>query len=422
MATSYRSSAAVLVAVRRALARLFLLGGRGQPLAPVKSASSRRLVAYFGQDCTDSAVIRRISALQATGLEVVGFTFRRQKFNSDFVPTWDNVALGETRDRHYLGRLLKLARAAWLIARHRRCLAGATLIYARNIDMALCALLAKLLSGSPAPLVYEVLDIQRAFLGDRPFAKILRWVERCVLRCTRLLVVSSPGFMRNYFLPVQKYRGGWFLLENKILGTQLRAAGSTLGQTSARPAEHHNGRWVIGWFGTLRCVRSLDILCRLADRCPDKVLIYLRGFPTETSLESFLGVVQQRPNMIYDGEYFSPHDLPDLHKRIDFGWCFDFLDPGANSDWLLPNRFYDCGYFNVPALAPTGTWTGQCISTLGMGWTFKSPFADEIARFLDTVTPQEVAARRANMAQLPRSLFCEEDDTLRLAKQLKIHR
>lgn len=425
MVATFEMLAAMFITARRTgvdvTKGVLRLAGWGWPGMPIEPAPSR-LVAYFGQDCTDTAVIRRISAFQAAGLDVVGFTFRRQKFNRDFVPTWENVALGETRDRHYLGRLLKIVRALVQVARHRRHIAEASFIYARNIDMAVCALVGKLLSRSRAPLVYEVLDIQRAFFGDRPFARLLRWVERRVLRRTRLLVVSSPGFIRNYFLPLQSYQGRWFLLENKILGAQLRACSPGPKKATARVAELRNGRWVIGWFGTLRCVRSLEILCQIADKCPDKVLVYLRGFPTETGLEPFLKVINQRPNMVYDGEFFSPRDLPDMHGAIDFGWCFDFLDTGTNSNWLLPNRFYDCGYFNVPTLAPTDTWTGQCIATLGMGWTFKPPFAEDICRFLTTVTAQEVAALRANMAQLPRSLFCEEDDTLRLVNLLKIHR
>ncbi len=372
------------------------------------------VVGYFGQDCTDSAVIRRIAAFQAAGAQVLGFTFRREKFNRSYRPAWDNLPLGVTCDRNYRGRLGKLIRAAWVLLANRRRLAGISMFYARNIDMALLAWFARLVSRSAAPLVYEVLDVQRAFLGPSPSARLLRWVERRVLARCRLLVVSSPGFVCHYFQPAQRYRGDWFLLENKILGPQLRAMQVPQADVLARVAALRGGRWVIGWFGTLRCVESLRMLAAIAEALPDKVLIYLRGFPTETGLEPFLAVVGRYPNMVYEGEFFSPRDLPTLYSAVDFAWGFDFLDAGGNSDWLLPNRLYDAGYFSVPVLAAARTQTGAHVTNLGLGWTFEAPHAPAVAEFLRRVTAEEVAACRDRIATLPRSLFCEEDDTRRL--------
>ena len=176
---------------------------------------------------------------------------------------------------------------------------------------------------------------------------------------------------------------------------------------------------MIGWFGTLRCVRSLQLLAEIAAALPDQVRVELRGLPTETGLEPFLRVVRRHPNMSYGGEYVSPRDLAELYGGIDFGWCFDFLDEGANSDWLLPNRYYDCGCFQVPALAAARTQTGRRVAELGSGWTFRPPFATTIVEFLRHVTPEEVAAKRAAIAALPRSLFVEVDDSKRLIQAIR---
>jgi succinoglycan biosynthesis protein ExoL len=71
-------------------------------------ARPRPRVAFFGHDCTESTVIKRARAFRSAGLEVMGFTFRRRKFNRDYVPEWQDVSLGETVDRHYGLRLLRL--------------------------------------------------------------------------------------------------------------------------------------------------------------------------------------------------------------------------------------------------------------------------------------------------------------------------
>src|SRR3546814_8211050 len=81
--------------------------------------------------------------------------------------------------------------------------------------MCALALAGKRLSGARAPLIYEVLDVQRVFLGSGPVSRLFRWAERQLLKRSDLLVVSSPGFDRHYFRSVQGYRGRLFLLENR---------------------------------------------------------------------------------------------------------------------------------------------------------------------------------------------------------------
>src|SRR3546814_8999676 len=77
--------------------------------------------------------------------------------------------------------------------------------------------------------------------------------------------------------------------------------------------------------------------------------------------------------MIYGGEYRNPDDLPEIYGRVHLTWAFDFLDEGSNSDWLLPNRLYEGGYFGSVALASSHTETGKKVRELGLGYTFEPP-------------------------------------------------
>src|SRR5262249_5485700 len=144
------------------------------------------------------------------------FTFRRLRNKRTRTPFWTNVDLGVTEDRNYLKRLPKLVSGLFKTLAHREQLKQAQVFYARNIDMLILASFARMLTRSPAPLVYEVLDIQRIFLGEGRRNKAVRWMERSLLRHAQLLVVSSPDFMSRYFVPTQGYDGAWHLLENKV--------------------------------------------------------------------------------------------------------------------------------------------------------------------------------------------------------------
>ncbi len=382
----------------------------GRDLGSIEPGCTVAKVVYFGLDSQNFNTIARISALQDAGLEVLGMTFRRRSFNQGFAPTWENVALGETRIGSYLSRAWVMVKALGPIWANREKMSGASLFFARNLDMAALALASRFLSGSQAPFVYEVRDIRSAVLGNGLRARAFRWLERRVLARTKMLEVSSPGFIENYFVPLQGYRGQWFLSENKLHGPQLRkVAGKPSGDAKAKVDAIRRGRRVIGVFGAFRCVRSLEMLGDLSDRLP--VLVYLRGYPTGLGIEAFRNLLGRHPNMVYDGEFSSPRDLGEIYGAVDMAWGFDFSSAGANSAWLLPNRLYDSGYYGVPLLVASGTQTARKVGELDMGWTFDEPVAEGLERFLREVTPEEIALKKGHVASLPRDLFCEEDDT-----------
>src|SRR5690606_41954228 len=95
-----------------------------------------------------------------------------------------------------------------------------------------------------------------------------------------LVVVSSPAFVREYFDKCQPGRVRAMLVENRL------PWGFDYG---ARPvsAAARTGPIRIGWFGNLRCKRSLSLLLALARRFPDRVIISLRGAPARTELGDF---------------------------------------------------------------------------------------------------------------------------------------
>jgi succinoglycan biosynthesis protein ExoL len=381
-------------------------GGRGTPS-----------VAFFGHDSTELTVIKRARAFRAAGLEVRGFTFRRDKLNRDYRPEWDDVELGTTVDRHYGRRLLKLIQALPTLIRTRPRLRGCDLIYARNIDMAGLALFARWLSGSRAPFVYEILDVQRVFTARGPVGRVFRTLERAVLARTDLLTVSSPAFVDAYFAPVQGYAGPWFLLENKIFGLAPEVVRQRPDpQRPGGPPRPPEGPWVIAWLGNLRCPRSPALLREVAEALGPKVRIHIHGYPTETGLERFLEMIDGLDNVAYRGEYRSPEDLAEIYGAAHFAWAFDYLDAGTNSDWLLPNRLYEAGFFGVPALADLATETGRRVAKQDLGWAVEAPVGSGVAMLLRTLDGATYDRRRRALLALPASTFHDEGDTAAMVR------
>lgn len=370
----------------------------------------------FAPNAAEPRIQRRVRSFELIGLRALGVCFRRERFNRDFRPEWPNVDLGVVRDRHYVRRIGRLATAFRTLHGQRDALREARVFYAIGLDMGLLALAARRLSGSEAVILYETADVLPIFLRSGPAGRTARTLERHLLRRVDTLVVTSPAFVREYFAPVQGYRGPVFLLENKPSASALARA--VRGIEAGPPAP--GGRWRVGWFGALRCERSFELILRLADALPDRVEFHLAGRPTRIPERHFSRGVEARPNVNFHGEYEAPDDLERLYRSVDLTWGFEFADAAHNSRWLLPNRLYEGGAFAVPLLAYEEHEVGRVVADEGIGWTFGEPLFDELAAFLGSLTTEAYRTRRAGFERLPSERFTTDRDWERLCAQVGI--
>ncbi len=360
-------------------------------------------IAFFGHDAADAAVRRRVRGFLDDGLRVTGFMMRRRDPGT---LDWDNVDLGETRDGAFLQRIHQVFTGARLAAEAREKLAAADVIYARNLDMLACAFLAKRHARLGTPVIYESLDIHRLLTRSDALGAAIRWLERALLKRSAGLVVSSPGFIRNHF--ERRYPGDYraFLVENRL------APGANYGDRACerKSAANDDTRPLrLGWVGNLRCKRSLDLLCQLADQFPDRLEIRLHGQPARTELSEFEPIINARANMTYFGRYRSPEDLAGIYYALDIVWAGDFMEAGYNSVWLLPNRIYEGGYYCTPSIAPSGTETAAWLERHACGFILGEPLDQSlpelVARLINDRSP--ITLRAVALSRLPQDTFVQ---------------
>ena len=150
-----------------------------------------RMVVYLAYDSTDSSVIKRAAMFRDADLLVQGLMFRRERVNLESAPEWNNISLGTIRDRAFVQRLAYLGRAVLRIWKHRRKMRNASLIYSRNLDMAILGLFLRFILPGRAKFVYEVLDVHSALVGDGAANRILRYLERQI----KAIFVSGGEFV-----------------------------------------------------------------------------------------------------------------------------------------------------------------------------------------------------------------------------------
>ncbi|MET0337008.1 MAG: glycosyltransferase [Caulobacter sp.] len=369
-------------------------------------------IAYFVHNLKDPAVRRRLWLLRLGGAEVSLLGFRRSAEPVAAAPGEQVVNLGRTHDAAMGQRAMAVAKAVALTPRLRAAVAGRDVIMARNMETLAVAVAARALHAPRAKLIYECLDVHRSLLGEGIKSKAMRWMERRLMAACDQVVVSSPAFVEHYFEPRQRLSRPWLLIENKLVHNRNldEAAAFADGPPPGPP-------WTIGWFGVIRCAKSLTMLREITAALPGQVKVVIRGQVARHEFDDFDGQIAATPGMTYLGPY-DPSEVSRCYGEVHFSWTIDYFEEGLNSAWLLPNRLYEGGRNGVPALALAGVETGRWVSDRNAGLVLGDPVAEVTAR-LGTMTPAQYAALRGGVEALAPSTFTyDSKDSARLVAAL----
>lgn len=339
-------------------------------------------ILYLAHDLADPAIRRRVLMLKKGGATVTVAGFQRAENLLTDDPEVRSVVLGKTADARFMQRIGAVTVATFSLKQKLGGISKPDIIVARNVEMLALAARASRLFGADLPVVYECLDIHRLLLDEGLKGKLLRGVEGYFGAKAQLLITSSPAFLENYFKTRSSLNLPALLLENKVLDLSDRR----LSVPRFRPPM--SGRpWRIGWFGAIRCRKSLSILTDFAYRMDGRVEIVLRGRPAHSEFTDFDRRVQALPFVEFHGAYRNPEDLASIYSDVQFVWAIDFFEEGLNSNWLLPNRLYEGSFHGAVPIALKSTETGRFLDSRGLGLTLNEARPDELARLFEEMTP-----------------------------------
>lgn len=359
-------------------------------------------LAYFVHDLSDPAVRRRVRMLRTGGADNVALLgFRRSAEPVRAVEGVPAVDLGRTEDARLGKRIGSVLRAAVALPRFRDAVEGSTVLMARNLETLALASAARRRYATDAALVYECLDIHRLMLSSGVLGAALRSFERRLVRSCDLLTVSSPAYATEYFAKTHRAAPPAYLLENKVLFSEIDGRDPTPLGPGRAPAAPPAPPWRIGWFGSMRCRRSLHILAALALRFPGRIEVAIRGRPALNAIPDFHEVVARTPGLVFGGAYDRSTDLAAMYADVHFTWALDFYEAGGNGDWALANRLYEGGLHRSVPIGQRSVAMGRWFADRGIGVLLDEPVGEALERYFAALDGGRYAEAKAAAARLP---------------------
>jgi succinoglycan biosynthesis protein ExoL len=334
-----------------------------------------------------------VDMLRLGGAEVTLLGFHRKE-KVDPTIADKVIGLGQTHDGNFPQRIASVLQALARLGRHAAAIRGGDVVLARNLEMLALGAAARRRFLPDKPLVYECLDIHRFMTSPGPVGRLLRLLEGSLLKGCQALVTSSPGFLREYFARSYPSLPRTMVVENKVFPV-LTEGRPDKGTLPPGPP------WRIGWFGVVRCRRSLEILAEVARRAPGLIEVIVAGRPAKAVFGDIDAAFSGIPGIRYIGGFADEAELARLFASVHFAWAMDFYEAGANSDWLLPNRLYRAAFYGAVPLGLSTVETGRWLAGHGAGLLLDRAEPEALIASLQAMTPERFVGLQRNLDHIP---------------------
>lgn len=308
----------------------------------------------------DSHYRKRVEEFVKHGCNVQVFGFLREGQALTEYPCDVNV-LGTIKERNYKDRLMLFYKQMRSIAPKCRN----TICFYSSLDIALFAKL-----SIHTPYIYEVCDLTELVISNKIIRNLLAFLNKRCINKSLLTIVTSQGFI-DYFKGINKNKV--ILIPNKV-SPDCPHYVSEKKATVQKPMR-------IGFVGVIRFESTYHFIKACQNRKDIEVHmfgIYSDGDQWSSRIKE---LVDTSTNMEYHGRFKNPTDLPKIYNQIDMVLCAYTPSPGVN--YAEPNKLYEALYFRKPIIVSDGTFLGEKVKTMGIGYAVDSMCEDSVGNFID---------------------------------------
>lgn len=336
------------------------------------------------------------------------FSFEREYFSSNSDKNY--ISLGYVKHGRYFKRIPIILKAFNVLINHIKFFRKVKFVYVFGFDCAFLAILMKKICLLDYKIIYEIADIRRIVMENTLKGKMVRYLEKLIIKNSQLVVTTSQAFVDNYINKKLKLTDfNYFVLENKLDDSLKEYNICKANWTGDSPLK-------IGCFGLMRYERSIQLLIDIAKKHPDKFVIIFRGYVIgeNNNIKKILEEASLMPNVYWLGEYKSPCDLPNIYSEVDVSWVvYDWKASCEmhNIKWALANKLYESIYFSCPIIVRKDTEMEKRVINLGVGWGVDLEKPDRVEEFLLGLSPSLIfnAVEKCKKIKNRKDFFVIED-------------
>lgn len=321
-----------------------------------------------------------------------------------------DVALGKVTHGRYFMRIPAYVLAAIKLIRILRSYDNA-IVY--TLDNFYLLKISEILSFRKVYTVLFILDIRDVLLKRGKIGGLYRQLFKQALRASDVVAVSSKNFIEDFArIYLKENVPNWIEIENKISPKIV-----------SKPSIYSRGLVkepiTIGYFGIIRCSRSIEVLYALMRSAPDKFRLILYGslLGVESSVQGLLAL----PNTEFRGAYHGVNDLERVYQSCDMVWaCYPFSSQkSGNFLWARTNRYYESFYFRKPMVVSRDTQDALNVYRFGIGIELDLRDVDNAVRSLLAIDAALVNSWISAYEKLPREMVIYNDEFKRLEDMIK---
>ena len=320
----------------------------------------------------------------------------------------DFISLGKINHREFLKRFYLYIKAIFLIKKSKsKTLENDVFFYGFDF-LSILVFSRKFIKSK---LIFEIPDIREIYFINNLVSKLFIKILKLSIERLSIVIVTSDlfitGFLNKNNIKLEKY----FLIENKV---------HFLDRTGIINKEK-DSLITIGFFGLIRCERSLKILIEFLNSTSEYNLI-IYGYFMGIS-EGVIKEIKSHSKIKYKGTYKSPDDLSKLYSEIDISWiAYPFsLKLEGNFKYARTNRFYEAGFFKIPMIANIQSGDAHYVNKYNIGININFSDINIAIDKLKMINAKEISIWKKEIEKINvRAFQATEDDYDLLLNHLKI--
>lgn len=360
-------------------------------------------IVFFVNVIRQARCIRRIEDFINRGYEVEVYGFDRDGDNRK-LPDFQYEILGKVSAKSsYKQRMLDMKKAISNVINRQND--NNIVYFLFNLDVAIAYILA---GGWSKRYIYEVSDLMELGVENKFISRVLILVNKMLVKKSLETIMTSEGFLR--FLFGSNKLQNVTIIPNKL---NRRCLDLPFPQTKDVDINH----LTIGFTGAIRGKSIYDFLHVIGEKYPH-INMQLHGTFVDDKVygAKIKSLVEKFTNINYYGVFKNPDDFPNIYSNIDMTLCL--YGNTGNNKVLEPNKLYEAIFYEKPLIVSEGSFVGDKVKELGVGFILKDSNEDTICNFINNLSLDVYNNVLDSCRKIKKELLV--DDTNELFEKLSI--